>query len=79
MGGPIWPNLGKIGKFLVLKKITILPRGGAKFAQPGQKTFFFEFRLQIFLFFKNLMFLVENDGLGYSYDISIVKLVKKPL
>ena len=55
MVGPIWPNLGKIGKFLVLKKITILPRGGAKFAQPGQKIFF-EFRLQIFLFFKNLMF-----------------------
>ena len=78
MVGPIWPNLGKIGKFLVLKKITILPRG-AKFAQPGQKIFFWISIANFSIFQKFDVFLVENDGLGYSYDISIVKLVKKPL
>ena len=36
--GPIWPNLGRIGNFLVLKKMTILPRGPN---WPNRVNFFF--------------------------------------
>ena len=57
--------------------MVILPKG-SKLVQPGQ--IFFWISIANFSIFQKFdVFSVENDGLEYSYDISIVKLVKNTL
>ena len=61
----------------ILKKFDGSPQGWAKFAQPAKKKLDFDHEFSYFT--KNQGFLVKNDGLGYTYDISIVKPVNKAL
>merc|ERR1711873_192579 len=56
----------------------ILPRGG-KICPTRSKIFFLISIANFSIFQKCDVFSVENDGLEYSYDISIVKLVKNTL
>ena len=75
-----WANLAPLGRGVIFnfERNYDSTEGGGQIC-PTRSKFFLISIANFSIFQKFDVFLVESDGLEYSYDMSIVKIVKKPL